>query len=253
MKIVFIGAGNVATHLAWALKYQGHDIVQIYSRTKPSAQKLALKINTEFCTSLEQLKEADMYIYAVADNALKSVIERIDFSSGMHIHTAGSVDIAIFENKFYNYGVLYPLQTFSKEKDVDFSVIPIFVEGNNEATTNVLLSIANNLSTKTYKATSNERIRLHIAAVFACNFTNFFYTIASELVQKSNIPFEILEPLIAETASKIKTLTPYDAQTGPARRNDEVTMNKQYDMIEDENQKLIYKFISDCITNKYKK
>jgi predicted short-subunit dehydrogenase-like oxidoreductase (DUF2520 family) len=202
---------------------------------------------------LEQLKEADMYIYAVADNALKSVIERIDFSSGMHIHTAGSVDIDVFENKFYNYGVLYPLQTFTKEKDVDFSVIPIFVEGNNEATTNVLLSIANNLSTKAYKATSDERIRLHIAAVFACNFTNFFYTIASELVQKSNIPFEILEPLIAETASKIKTLTPYDAQTGPARRNDEVTMNKQYDMIEDENQKLIYKFISDCIVAKYKK
>jgi predicted short-subunit dehydrogenase-like oxidoreductase (DUF2520 family) len=253
MKIVFIGAGNVATHLAWALKYQGHDIVQIYSRTKPSAQKLALKVNTEFCTSLEQLKEAELYIYAVADNALKGVIEQVSISSGMHIHTAGSVDIAIFENKFYNYGVLYPLQTFSKEKDVDFSVIPIFVEGNNEATTNVLLSIANNLSTKTYKATSNERIRLHIAAVFACNFTNFFYTIASELVQKSNIPFEILEPLIAETASKIKTLTPFEAQTGPARRNDVVTMNKQYDMIEDENQKLIYKFISDCITNKYKK
>ncbi|MFZ4581307.1 MAG: Rossmann-like and DUF2520 domain-containing protein [Paludibacter sp.] len=253
MKVVFIGAGNVATHLAKTFKEKGHDIVQIYSRTQNSALELAQKLETDYCTSLAFLKEADMYIYAVSDNALESIVSQVDISSGIHVHTAGSVSINIFENKFSDYGVLYPLQTFSKNKEVDLSVIPIFVEGNNEASTDVLYSIAKDITTKPYMATSDERIRLHIAAVFACNFTNYFYTIASEIVQNNNIPFEILQPLIDETASKIKALSPYDAQTGPARRNDVVTMNKQYEMIEDENQKLIYKLISSCIVDKYQK
>lgn len=251
MKIVVLGAGNVATHLAWAFKENGHDIVQIYSRTQLSAEALALQLDTDFCSSPTLLKEADMYIYALSDNALESVIQQVSISSGIHVHTAGSVHINIFEKKFGNYGVFYPLQTFSKEKEVDFSEIPIFVEGNNEAVTDTLFGLAKNLTQKPFIADSDKRIRLHIAAVFACNFTNYFYTLASDILENQSISFEILQPLILETASKIQSIRPHDAQTGPARRNDTVTMQKQLEMIENEDLKKIYSELSSQIAERY--
>lgn len=252
MKIVFLGAGNVATHLAWALKEKGHEIVQIYSRTELSAQELALQLDTDFCTSPALLKEADMYIYALSDNALQSVIQQVKITSGIHVHTAGSVNMNIFGNKFQNYGVLYPLQTFSKAKEVDFGEVPIFVEGNNDNSSNELFSLANNLTNKAFKANSNQRIQLHIAAVFACNFSNYFYTLASDILENQALPFDILKPLILETAIKIQTLQPLDAQTGPARRHDTTTMERHLEMIADPQIKKIYSELSNLISKRYK-
>ncbi len=252
MKIVILGTGNVATHLAWALKENGHKIVQIYSRSQLSAETLAMQLDTEYSTTLTLLKEADLYIYALSDNALESVIREVNIYSGIHIHTAGSVNIDIFEKKFRNYGVFYPLQTFSKEKEVDFSTVPVFVEGNNETVTKTLFNLAENITRKPFIASSDNRIRLHIAAVFACNFSNYFYTIASDILENQSIPFEILHPLILETATKIQTLTPQDAQTGPARRNDTVTMQKHLEMIENDDLKKIYSDLSSKIAERYK-
>lgn len=252
MKIVFLGAGNVATHLAWAFKEKGHEIVQIYSRTELSAQELALQLDTDFCTSPALLKEVDMYIYALSDNALQSVIQQVKITSGIHVHTAGSVNMNIFGNKFQNYGVLYPLQTFSKAKEVDFGEVPIFVEGNNDSSSDKLFSLANNLTNKAFKANSNQRIQLHIAAVFACNFSNYFYTLASDILENQALPFDILKPLILETAIKIQTLQPLDAQTGPARRHDTTTMERHLEMIADPQIKKIYSELSNLISERYK-
>jgi predicted short-subunit dehydrogenase-like oxidoreductase (DUF2520 family) len=253
MKIVILGAGNVATHLAWALKDIGHEISQIYSRTQLSAETLAQQLDTDYCSSPALLKQADLYIYALSDNALETIISEVNIRSGIHIHTAGSVDLNIFDAKFDNFGVFYPLQTFSKDKDIDFSEVPIFVEGNNTAVTDTLFELAKSLTNKPFVATSFQRIRLHIAAVFACNFSNYFYTLASDILKSESIPFDIFHPLIQETASKIQTLTPVDAQTGPARRNDTDTMQKHLEMIEDEDLKKIYSDLSARISERYKK
>ncbi len=253
MKIVFIGAGNVATHLAWALKENGHEIIQVYSRTQLSAETLAQQLNTDFCISLDKLKQADMYIYALSDNAIETIVNQVNIYSGIHIHTAGSINMNIFERKFEKFGVFYPLQTFSKDKKIDLSQVPIFVEGNSTDTTKTLLNLAKTLTNKPLEANSSQRIQLHIAAVFACNFSNYLYSIAADLLLENNLPFDILHPLIIETASKIQTLSPYEAQTGPARRNDTVTIKKQLDKIGNENYKKIYSEMSEQISKKYRK
>lgn len=252
MKIAILGAGNVATHVAWALKDAGHEICQIYSRTQLSAETLAQQLDTDFCTSLSQLQQVDLYIYALTDNALETVIKEVIIHTGIHVHTAGSVNINIFKNKFENYGVFYPLQTFSKEKEVDFKEIPIFVEGNSELATEKLLQLAKSISTKAYKANSEQRLKLHVAAVFACNFSNYLYNIAFDLLRNENIPFEILHPLILETATKIQTISPLEAQTGPARRNDTTTMQKQLEIIDNEEYKKLYTELSLKISELYK-
>lgn len=252
MKIVILGAGNVATHLAWALKDIGHEISQIYSRTQLSAETLAQQLDTDYCTSPTLLKQADLYIYALSDNALEVVISEVNIHSGIHIHTAGSVNMNIFEAKFDDFGVLYPLQTFSKDKELDFDDVPVFVEGSNKAVTDTLFELAKSLTNKPFVATSDQRIRLHIAAVFACNFSNYFYTLASDILKSESIPFDILQPLILETASKIQTLAPVDAQTGPARRNDTATVKRHLEMIKDKDLKKLYSELSTQISERYK-
>jgi predicted short-subunit dehydrogenase-like oxidoreductase (DUF2520 family) len=252
MKIVILGAGNVATHLAWALKDIGHEICQIYSRTQLSAEFLAQQIDTDYCISLEHLKQADLYIYALSDNALEAVISEVNIRSGIHIHTAGSVNMNIFEAKFEKFGVFYPLQTFSKDKELDFTEVPVFIEGSNMAVTDTIFELAKSVTNKPFLATSDQRIRLHIAAVFACNFSNYFYTLASDILKSDSIPFDILQPLILETASKIETLAPLDAQTGPARRNDTETIERHLEMIKDEDLKKLYSVLSTQISERYK-
>jgi len=253
MKIIFLGAGNVATHLAWALKENGHEIVQIYSRTQLSAETLAQQLDTDFCISLDKLKQADLYIYALSDNAIESVVNQVNIYSGIHIHTAGSVNMNIFERKFEKFGVFYPLQTFSKDKEIDFSQVPIFVEGCNKAVSQALYNLAKTLTNRPFEASSAQRIQLHIAAVFACNFSNYLYRIAADLLLKNNLPFDILQPLIMETASKIQTLSPDEAQTGPAHRQDMKTLQKQLEIIENEDYKKIYSEMSEQISSRNRK
>lgn len=252
MRIVLVGAGNVATHLGLALKKAGHEIVQVYSRTSTSSSALANFLETEACTSLSQLRAADLFIYSLTDNALAGVLSEMMQTAGVHVHTAASVDLSVFADRFENYGVFYPLQTFSKEKEINFKQVPVFVEANTVEIAEFLKELASTLTDKVYVAGSEQRIKLHVAAVFACNFTNYFYTIASEIIEKEGIPFEILKSLIEETASKINFLSPFEAQTGPARRNDSVTMEKHLSLIENEDYNLLYRQISHQIAEKYK-
>ena len=229
---VILGAGNVATNLAPALLKAGIDILQIYSRTETSASVLAAKVNAVFCTDPDKINDsAHYYFYALKDSAIAEVLNYTGKFKGIHVHTAGSVGLEVFEGKAEQYGILYPLQTFSKEKETDFSKVPLFIEGKNRDTEALLMTIAQSLSEKTYYANSAQRAQLHLAAVFACNFSNLLYDIASEIVDDTIGGFDVLKPLISETAEKVQILSPRKAQTGPATRYDTEIIDKHIAML----------------------
>lgn len=248
MKVIFIGAGNLATNLAKKMYEKGFDIIQIYSRTEQSARTLGETINASFTTLPEAVRtDGDLYIFSVKDAVLEEVMRAIPANGGLWVHTAGSIPMSIFEAYSDRHGVFYPLQTFSKTRETDFSVIPFFVEANREEDCELLLKSAAVLSQKVYRADSEQRKYLHLAAVFANNFSNHMYAIAARLVEEHGLPFEALRPLIAETAAKINTLPPVDAQTGPAIRYDENVMEKQINMLDDAQLRAIYREISRSI------
>ena len=245
-RIVFIGAGNLATHLSMTLQQAGYDVAQVYSRTEDSAQRLAGKLKCGMTTRIEELyNDADIYIFSVSDSALEKLIDKVPrCEEALYLHTAGSIPMSVFSGKCRRYGVLYPLQTFSKNRDVQFDEIPIFIEGSSPETTATLQKIGREISGQVLEATSEQRRHLHLAAVFACNFTNHLYAIAAELLEKQHLPFDALRPLIRETAAKIESLTPIDAQTGPAIRYDRNVMQRHIDLLDDNDEKEIYRLVS---------
>ena len=253
--IVLIGAGNLATQLAHWLVRKGFCISQVYSRTEISAKTLAENINANYTISINEInKNADLYICASKDDALPEILNQLPEIKGTIVHTAGSVDISVFEGKFNKYGVFYPLQTFSKTKEVAFSTIPIFVEANDSETLQFLKNIASYISEKVYEANSHQRKMLHLSAVFACNFVNHLYAQANDIVKESGFDFDVLLQLIDETAQKVHSLNPIDAQTGPAVRFDETVMQKHLSLLQgDSTKEQIYKLISKSIYQKAKK
>ncbi len=254
-----IGSGNVATHLAIALFKNGHQVLQVYSRNFDNAQSLAHKIGATAITSLSQIHfNVEVIIIAVNDDAVEVVLNELNayFQQNQPIilHTSGTLPITVLSATAKNYGVLYPIQTLSKNVVINFLNVPLSVEGNNSDTEQTLLQIANSLSNSVYKINSNQRKTLHIAAVFACNFTNFFYAIADDLLQQNNLSFEILKPLILETANKIIKNSPQQVQTGPAARNDQGTINAHLAALaENPNYQMLYKLVSNNILNNYSK
>jgi predicted short-subunit dehydrogenase-like oxidoreductase (DUF2520 family) len=254
MKTVFIGAGNLATHLAIAFKNNGIEIIQVFSRTETSAKQLADQIGCNFCTETNQiLADAELYVYAIKDSELERITSLTGHFNGIHVHTAGSVDINIFENKAKKYGVFYPLQTFSKKKSLNFSQIPIFIEASTPEVEQQLITIAKNISQKTYSINSLQRAQLHLSAVFACNFSNLMYSIAADVVEDAKLPFDVLQPLITETADKINFLTPRQAQTGPAVRYDNVIIQKHIKMLSDKHEMAdLYEKLSNIIFDQSK-
>lgn len=252
--IVLIGAGNLATCLAHSLQKTGYEIKQVYSRTEASAASLAAWISCEHTTNLNKIiSNADFYIYAVNDDALESVLKIIPDHNGIHLHTAGSLDMAVFEKYRTNYGVLYPLQTFSKTKKVDFKSIPVFVEANSKENLVETKDLARKLSSNVSIIDSKQRAKLHLAAVFSCNFSNHMYSIAAELLKETNIDFKHLIPLIEETCEKLKTMKPTDAQTGPAVRYDKKIIEKHLSLLNEKpTEKEIYALLSKAIYNKHK-
>lgn len=247
--IVFIGAGNVATNLAHELKSKGLNILQIYSRTLNSAEKLASAINAKFTVKEEEiLQTADLYIVSVNDDIILDVLKNINLKNKKIVHTSGSVDINIFSNITDNYGVFYPLQTFSKEEIISFKEIPFCIEANNLSFQNQLIELANIISEKVQILNSEERRVLHIAAVFACNFTGYMYLISNDILNENKISFDILKPLIQRTAEKVKKIEPIEAITGPAKRNDIEVIKKHLIYLEKFPEfKKIYKDLSDSI------
>ena len=251
MKIALIGAGRLATNLGRALFEAGHDVVQVYSRTLKSASELALTIDAEPIDKLESVTdEAQIYIISVKDDVIADLATRlcIGREKAIFIHTAGSISIDIFNNKAQHYGVLYPMQTFSKSREVDFKVIPCFIEGNDDYATKTLHELASSISDRVYELSSDDRRYLHLAAVWACNFTNHCYEVSAEILEHHGIPFDVMLPLIDETAAKVHSMAPADAQTGPAIRFDENVIRAQAALMRDNPlQKDIYERLSMSI------
>ena len=255
MKIVLIGAGNLATHLGKALHAAGHDMVQVFSRTMQSAETLASLLDAEPLTDIAQVRDdADVYIFSVKDSALVQLVAQLcrheadglvedgavnalrKAKKGEHervfLHTAGSMPMSVFKGMAQHYGVLYPMQTFSRQREVDFSIIPCFVEANDEFAQKQIEGLAREISGRVYQLSSEDRKYLHLSAVFACNFANHCYAISQELLEEHGIPFDVMLPLINETAAKVHEMKPKDAQTGPAVRYDENVIGKQSKLLE---------------------
>ncbi len=250
-RIVLVGAGNVATHLGLALQKNGYSVVQVYSRTEDSASVLAGLLGASYTVFLEELcPDADLYIVSVKDAVMQSLLPNIvkGREEALFVHTAGSMPMNVWEGIAPRYGVLYPMQTFSKLRELDFSTVSFFVEANRKEDLEVLKALASSLGSIVYEADSEQRMSLHVAAVFACNFSNQMYALCAKLLEKYGMPFEAMLPLIDETARKVHQLAPKDAQTGPAVRRDENVMGKHLDLLADEPVlHELYKKISESI------
>lgn len=253
--VVIIGAGNLATPLAVAFSEKGIPVKQVFSRKLDSARELAEKVNATFTNDLSKLlTEADLYVIAVKDSAIQNVLENLSLDENqLIVHTAGNVPMTILDGFTRNYGVFYPLQTFSKERKVDFSVIPICIEANHPSNLMKLQDLADKLSGSVHQINTDDRRTLHLAAIFANNFVNHFYAIGESILQEKKLNFDLLKPLILETAAKIETLHPADAQTGPAKRNDHTIINSHLKMLQDQPElQKIYSFVTESIFQSYK-
>lgn len=250
IRIAIIGGGNVATHLAKAFnKTKAVSLVQVYARNLQQIKHL--KEDVSITNSLELLIDADVYIIAVLDDAISEVSSEIDKKNSLIVHTSGSVSLNSLKNKGRK-GVFYLLQSFSKDKTVNFDEIPFCLEAENEEDLKILEKLATSIGKKTYHINSKQRKTLHVAAVFVNNFTNHFYKIGEDICKEHQVPFEILQPLIQETARKIISLNPEEAQTGPAKRNDQKTIQNHLELLNKEQQE-IYQIITKSIQRNGKK
>ncbi len=262
MKTVFIGAGNVATHLAPALQDAGCRVVQVYSRTEESARTLADELDCRWTTDLSDItSDAELYVFAVADAALphlsRQLYEHLSLTAtsadedetgpaALFVHTAGSMPEDTLPSP--RRGVLYPLQTFSRQRKVDMSEVPFFIESHSDEA--LLVTLAQHISNRVLTLDGQSRRYLHLAAVFACNFANHMYDIAGRLLTERGIPFSVLLPLIDETARKVHQLSPSEAQTGPAVRLDTNVMQQHLALLDDDALKRIYEQLSQSIHDK---
>lgn len=254
--IVFVGAGNLATNLAKALYRKGFRIVQIFSRTEESARSLALQVEADYTTDLKELTgDAKLYIVSLKDAAFVELLPQIAEGKdhALLVHTAGSIPMSVWEGHTQRYGVFYPMQTFSKQREVKFDEIPFFIEAKTAEDVALLKAIAATLSDHVYEASSEQRKSLHLAAVFICNFTNHMYALAADLLEKYQLPFNVMLPLIDETARKVHELAPRDAQTGPAVRYDKNVIENHLAMLADlPALQEIYKLMSKSIHEHHK-
>ena len=255
LNFCFIGAGNLAGQLSKAFHDKGYGICQVYSRTENSAKSLAGQFSANYTTSLNEIDlSADIYFITIKDSAFEEVLPRINFKNKLVVHCSGSLPLSVLEKYSENTGVFYPLQTFSKNRKVDFNEIPVFIEANSVKNEKILLEIARQISGSVEVTDSERRKTLHISAVFACNFVNYFYTIAADILKSKEIPFNVIKPLILETARKVQEMEPEKAQTGPAIRFDENIINehcKELNAFPEYQQ--LYMSISKSIFDRYNK
>lgn len=243
--INIIGSGNVAHHLIRALaELSNYKIQNVAVR---SLDKVADFFPKDLIvTAVEDLKPADITLISVTDSAIAEVSERIPYKDSLVVHTSGTTALEILNDK-NRKGVFYPLQTFSKNKEINFKEVPLCLEAENTDDLIELKSLAKEISDKVFEISSEQRKSLHVAAVFVSNFTNHLYSIGNEICKENNIPFDILKPLIKETADKINYLNPKDAQTGPAIRFDQKTIKAHQDFLTNKTYKEIYNLITQSI------
>lgn len=249
ISIVILGTGNVAKHLHEAFSTSDQvKILQVVGRTK---EKLSVfSKHTEITSDFNAIKVADVYLIAVSDDAIGEVSKKLTSKNGLVVHTSGSCALDVLSTN-QRKGVFYPLQSFTKGKKVNFKEIPICLEATQKNDLLLLEQLAHLISEKVFNISSEQRKSIHLAAVFVNNFTNHLYHIGNDICTNKNIPFELLHPLIKETADKISTLTPHEAQTGPARRGDLITVNNQLGLLENKTHKEIYSLLSKSIQKDY--
>lgn len=248
-----IGAGNVGFHLGKALSLLPNaDIIQVYSRTKKKAQNSAQNIDCQYTTKIKNIKtDADLYIIAVNDAAIGTVAEALStlpyLQEKLVVHTSGATPSTVLSPYLSRIGIFYPLQTFSIQKEPNFKTIPFCLDAVNEKDFLLLENLAQQLSTRTARIDDAQRAVLHVAAVFVNNFTNYLYTVGADITEKGGVPFDLLKPLIAETAEKIRENAPRDMQTGPAVRGDKATIDRHLDFLEGSGYEGIYSFLTEGI------
>lgn len=239
MKVVIIGSGNVAWHLVNAIQSTTHQLIQLVNLNTHKISEDFEKFNIPVaCQPSEINLSADIYIIAVSDNSIENLSLPIFQNKQIVLHTSGIADINTLKNYGSNYGCLYPVQSLTKGIAVDFSKIPLIIESSNEMTKELLMNFALSLSPYILSLPLHKRSVLHLAAVLVNNFTNHLFVQAKELMDKERMSFDLLKPLIAETVNKLNNLTPLDAQTGPAKRNDESTIRLHENLMQD-NQRLL--------------
>lgn len=261
-KIVFLGSGNVATHLSQALSKK-NEVAQIYSPTAENAKSLADTLACKYCTDIADVDiNADIYICSVKDSVQPHIWQQlrllfdnkgVDVTNKIVVHTAGALTMdgeTGLSKHFPNCGVIYPVQSFSKQRKVDLTHTPFLIESTLPSTLETLRTLVATVSDKCYEATTKQRNALHPAAVFASNFANHMYAIANKLMMQNGLPFEILLPLIQETAQKVTEVNPVPAQTGPAVRSDQTVMDKQENSLRTDGMDVelaIYRLVSQNI------
>lgn len=249
MKLVCIGSGNVATHLSLAFKAMGAEILQVWSRDGKRAGILAALTGSKATNNWSEVdRNADCYLIAVKDDAIAGVAAELRDVKGIVIHTSGTTPLRILQGSGSGWGVLYPLQTFSASKSVDIAKVPFCVEANNPHNLELVTALACLISQNVYPVDSAQRKILHLSAVFACNFTNHLYAIGQELLEANGLNFDMLRPLIQETALKIQSSKPSDVQTGPAVRHDEQTLQAHLQLLQGSAElSQIYEILSNSI------
>lgn len=245
LSVTLIGAGNVATHLYKALnKAENVLVLQWYNRNLKAIASYQNEVS--ITDNLDELQEADVYFIAVSDDAIGDLSSKLPFTEKLVVHTSGSVSLHDLDKKNIR-GVFYPLQTFTKDADIDFTEVPICIEIENKAYLQTLKNLSEALGCKHYRVNSDQRAALHLAAVFVNNFTNQLYRIGHEITESKSVEFDILKPLINETARKIEMLSPYMAQTGPAKRGDKKTIKKHLKALDKDIHKEIYELLTKSI------
>ena len=256
-QIAIIGSGNLAEALARAVAAaDGLHLVQLFARNAARGGEVAALARTEWTDDPQRLARADLYLIAVSDRAVGEVAARLPIPDGAAVaHTAGSVPLAALPERFARRGVFYPMQTFTRGREVDFGEIPVFIEASSPALCDELEAFARRLSRTVIRSDSAQRAKVHLAAVFACNFANHMYAVGERIVRGAGLDFDVLKPLIAETAAKAcDARSPLDVQTGPAVRNDFATKARHGDLLAfDLRLKNIYSTISQSIWETSKK
>ena len=250
--ITLIGAGNAATALGRALYRAGHRIVQVWSRTEANAARLAAEVNASATADLQDITpDADIYILAVKDDAIESTAKALPLRGKILAHTSGIKSKDLLHSSV-NYGIFYPFVSMTKDGDSDFAEVLLMVEGNNEATLKMLTEIAGTISQKVKQVNEHDRQSLHLAAVFANNFTNYLYTVSELLLTESGLVFDDLRPLISAHVQRVLTQSPQQLQTGPAIRRDQSTIDVHLDLLsKHQDLKELYSLLTSSIQGLY--
>lgn len=248
-----VGAGNVAWHLAKGLSLKGYKIVQVWSRTIESASELAQRVNAEPAEDLDSLTpETDLFIISVSDSAITDVVSQFNHSGSLIVHTSGSVSMNELAGRSNSFGVFYPLQTFSKYIPVNLAEVPFCIEASGNKELGLIREVAQSLSSNVHEINSEDRLLLHLSAVFASNYSNFMYMLASDILDSRGLSFDLLKPLVAETAHKVITSAPSRVQTGPAKRGDLNTIDKHIKLLASMPEYAeIYRLLADKIRQRF--